>query len=207
MLSFFKSSKNKVPKKGQSFYDRENLIQTIDELNSVLSHLNSSKTTKSKVNLLFQNKELDTITEDKLEDEFGKESFLLEPINSIPQHKIYYYRITSEHLRFLIQIHFIDGLFFFAGTKVYSENLLLSNDKQNVIKRISDKYCPDADENTINFNIEDPNGNILFTHDDMYYNLKYLANNEVSRKLKKQYSGYVKPQSGAEIKDTLDNLI
>ena len=47
MLSFFKSSKKQSPKKGQSFYHRENLIQTIDELNYVLSHLDSPKNTKS----------------------------------------------------------------------------------------------------------------------------------------------------------------
>ncbi len=207
MLSFFKSSKKQSPKKGQSFYHRENLIQTIDELNYVLSHLDSPKNTKSKLNLLFQNKELDTIKVKSLADDFGDESFLLEPSSGIPGHKVYFYRISSEHLRFLIQIQFIEDQFFFASTKVYSESLLSDKDKQNVIKRIIDKYCPGADENTINFSIEDPKGNILFTHEDIYYYIKYIANNEVSKKLKKQFFGYVKPTSGDEIKDTLDNLI
>ncbi len=207
MLSFFKSSKKKTHKKGQSFYDRENLIQTIDELNIVLGHLGSSTTTKSNSNLLFQNKELDTITKDNLKDYFGEESFLLEHTNLVANHNVYYYRITSEHLRFLIQIHFIDNKFFFAGTKVYSDSILSNNDKQKVIKRITNKYYPEADENLIDFDIEDPKGNILFTHDNVYYYIKYLANNELSRELKNQFSGYVKPKSGDHIKDTLDTLI
>ncbi|NQU31980.1 MAG: hypothetical protein HQ521_02000 [Bacteroidetes bacterium] len=207
MLSFFKSTKKKSPKKGQSLYHRENLIQTIDELNYVLSHLDSPKNTKSKLNLLFQNKELESIQVKNLVGDFGEESFLLEPDSGIQGHKVYFYRISSEHLKFLIQIQFVEDQFFFAATKVYSESLLSDKDKQNVIKRIIDKYYPDADVNTINFSIEDPKGNILFTHEDIYYYLKYIANNEVSKKLKMQYSGYVKPTSGEEIKDTLDNLI
>jgi len=207
MLSFFKSKKNKAPKKGRTFYERENLIQTIEELKDCLDHIGSEKLTKSNANFLFQGKELDAITEKNLENDFGEESFLLHPDNNVTGHKVYYYRITSGHLRFLIQMHFIDDGFFFASTKVYSDSLLSTNDKQRVIKRIIDKYYPAANENTFHFNIEDPNGNILFTKDDVYYYINYLANNSVTKNIKKQYSSYSAPKTGQEIIDTLDNLI
>lgn len=207
MLSFFKSSKKKTPKKGKTFYERENFIQTINDLNNCVRHLNSTKTTKSNSNILFQGFELDSIHEKDLEKNFGEESFFLEPDNDILGHKIYYYRITSQHLRFLIQIHFIDDQFFFAATKVYSDALLSPADKQRVLKQIITKYYPNADEHTIEFDIEDPNGNILFTQDDVYYYIKYLANNATSQNLKKKYAGYEGPKPGQEIKDTLDKLI
>ena len=207
MLSFFKSSKKKTPKKGKTFYERENFIYTINDLNNCIKHLSSSKNTKTNSNILFQGYELDSIHEKDLEKNFGEESFFLEPDNDIPEHKIYYYRITSQHLRFLIQLHFIDDQFFFAATKVYSDALLSAADKQRVLKQIITKYYPNANEDTIEFDIEDPKGNVLFTQDDVYYYIKYLANNATSQNLKKQYSGYEEPKPGQEIKETLDKLI
>lgn len=207
MLSFFKSSKNKPPKKGKAFYNRENLIQTIQELNNYLDHLDSSKATHTSSNILFQGFELDSIHEKDLEKNFGEESFIHDPDNDIQGHKIYFYRITSQHLRFLIQLHFIDNQFFFAATKVYSDALLSDADKQRVLKQIKTKYYPDANDKIIEFDIEDPNGNVLFTQDDVYYYIKYLANNTTSQNLKKKYAGYEGPKPAQEIKDTLDKLI
>lgn len=207
MLSFFKSSKKKAPKKGQSFYHRENLIQTIEELNSLLDHLDTTLPLKTDTELLFKGFSLDSIIEKNLEDDFGEESFLLEPDSGIDGHKIYFYRISSEHFRFLISLHFINDQFFFAVNKVYSESLLSDKDKKKVIKQITNKYYPDAPDDLIEFNIEDPKGNVLFTHDDIYYYIKYLPNNSINQKIKKQYTGYHKPEAGAELKETLDELI
>ena len=207
MLSFFKSNKKKTPKKGRAFYERENLIQTIDELKILLNLLDSDKPTKSDANFLFQGKELDTISEKNLDKDFGEESFLLEPDNNVVDHIVYYYRITSGHLRFLIQIHFIKSEFFLASTKVYSDSLLSKNDKQKVVSRIVSKYSPEADEDTLEFNIKDPIGNILYTKDDVYYYINYLANNSVTKELKRKYADYLAPSPVNEIKDTLDNLI
>lgn len=207
MVLFFKKSKKKKPKKGFSFYHRENLIQTISELNTVFSHLDFPESTKSRSNILFQGLELDSILVQNLAENFGEESYLLEPESGIPNHKVYFYRITSEHLRFLIQLHFVDDNFFFAANKIYSSSPLTNTDKQNVIKQISSKYFPDADNNTIEFNITDPKGNILFTYDDMFYYLNYIANNPTFQKLKKQYTGYIDSVAGQEIKETLDRLI
>lgn len=203
----FKSDKKKTHKKGSSFYHRESLIQTIDELNSVLSHLGSSKATKTITNINFKGFELDAINEKTLVNDFGEESFLLEPESGILGHKIHYYRLSSQHLRFLIQLHFIDDKFFFAGNKVYSESLLSDTDKQKVIKQITNKYYQDANNEAVDFDIEDSKGNILFTHDDIYYYIKYIPNNSINQTLKKQYSGRTKPDPGQEIKEILDDLI
>ena len=203
----FKSTKKKKEKKGQSFYHRENLIQTIEELNKVLSHLNSSKTSKTKSDIIFKGLDLNEIYEKNLENVFGEESFLLEPESGITGHKIYFYRISSEHFRFLIQLHFIDDQFFFAGNKVYAESLLSDKDKQKVIKQIANKYCPDAVNEIVEFDIMDPKGNVLFTQDYIYFHIKYIPNNALNQKLKKQYAGFTKPKAGLEIKETLDDLI
>jgi len=207
MLSFFKSKKPKTPKKGGSFYHRENLIQTIEELNSALNQPNSSDIIKSESNILFQGFELSSIIKKNLEDDFGEESFILEPDSGIEGHEVYYYRITSDYFRFLIQLHFVNDKFFFAATKVYAESLLSLVDKKKVIKQVASKYHPTASDETINFNIKDPEGNMLYTHDDVYYHIKYLPNNQINKELKKQYGSFKKSDPSQEINDTLDRLI
>lgn len=207
MLSFFKSKKNKTPKRGTAFFHRENLIQTIEELNSVLSKLNSSDSTKTGKNITFQGLELDTITKKNLKKDFGDEAFILDPQSGIENHKIYYYRIVSDYFRFLLQIHFINDKFFFAATKIYAETILSEADKKKIIMQITNKYYPDADNEIINFNLEDSKGNILCTHDDVFYHIKYLPNNIINRTLKKKYESYKKVNSNEVKKDTLDRLI
>ena len=207
MFSFFKQSKKKTSQKGSSFYHRENLIQTIEELNDLLNRLNANDANESKANILFQGNELDSISEKNLENDFGEESFILEPDSEILNHIVYYYRIVSGNLRFLIQVHFIDNQFMFASNKVYSDALLSISDKQKVVKQITSKYFPEADKETIMFNLKDAKGNVLFTHDHVYYYINYLPNNAINQKLTKQYEGYKKVDAAQEVKDTLDRLI
>lgn len=208
MLSFFKSNKKKTITKGRAFYERESLIQTIDEIIDILSHLDTKKNTiKSKHPIQFQNKALDSIIEKELEKDFGEESFILHPNNDIEGHVVYYYRIRSEYLRFLIQLHFIDGEFFLASTKVYADVLLSKKDKQSVLSNIYNKYCPQIECSDSEIEIVDPEGNILWTKDDVFFHINYLHNNKCCKKLLKQYLGLGKPKPGQEIKNTLDDLI
>ncbi len=60
---------------------------------------------------------------------------------------------------------------------------------------------------TDTFNIKDHEGNVLTTEDNIFYYLKYIANNEVSRKLKKQYSGESFELFENDLDSTLDTLI
>lgn len=208
MKSVFKLFKKKgSSRKGHSFYVRENLIQTIDELNLIMQNLDTEDAIETSSKIVFQNKELDSINFKNLVYDFGKESYILEPKTYLEGHKIYFYRVTSGHLKFLMQIHFINEDFFFAGTKVYAESYLSKNDLYKVTHRIIEKYCPSIDKSIIDFKIKDTIGNVMFTHQDIYYYIKYLANNGTSKKLKNQYSGYRRSTGGEEIKETLDSLI
>jgi len=207
MLSFFRKSKKRNPKKGMAFYHRENLIQTIDELNLTLSRIDSIDIINTDKQITFQDNRLDSITIKSLEDIFGEESYILEPESAIVGHKVYYYRLTAEHFRFLIQVHFINDEFFFIGNKIYTELPITINDKRKIIDQLTSKYIPDAKLNTIEFAIKDTDGNLVYTIDNIYYYLKYIANNTTSRRLKKEYAHYVKPEAGVEIKETLDKMI
>ena len=205
MHSFFSSTKKK--QKGESYYHRENLIQTEYELCKVLDHLESTTATKTSLKILFQSRELDSIIKKNMAKDFGKESFLLKPNSNISGHEIYFYHITSDSLRFLVQLHFVDDLFFFADNKLYSDMFLSDSDREKIVNRIKNKYCKDADNEIIEFEVIDAVGNILYSRDDVYYFIKYLANNPTSQKLKKQYKCYVRPGQGQKTNDKLDGLI
>ncbi len=207
MFSFFKSSRKKPVQKNRTFYERENLIQTIDELNLILQNLDSTRNIKSDSNILFQGKELDSINVKDLKKVFNEVSFELHPDNNITDHVVYFFRARSEYLRFLIQVHTIKGEFFLAGTKVYSDSVLLESDKLKVVNQLINKYASEAGENTIEFNIHDNNGNVLWTQDDVYFHINYLANNPTSMELKKHYSGLGKKTSQKKISDSLDRII
>ncbi len=84
---------------------------------------------------------------------------------------------------------------------------LSDSDKEKIANRIKNKYFPDADGEIIEFDIIDNHGNILYSRDDVYYIIRYLANNLTSQKLKEQYEGYKRPVPGQENKDKLDSLI
>ena len=208
MFSFFKSSKKKTPKKGASFYSRENLVQTAEELSKLSNHLDSKESTITDTNIVFQGFNLDEINEKTLEKNFGEEAYILNHECELPNHKVYYYRIESTSFRFLVQIHFSDGKFFFAGTKVYADSLLSEKQKLTVTQQIARKYLSDPNSKENEFNITDKNGNVLYTKDDVFYYLKYVPNNELTRKIKKQYGGYLKPDLiKKEAKDALDRFI
>jgi hypothetical protein len=207
MLSFFKSFKKKPVQKNRTFFERENIIQTIDELNKVLKNLDSDTNEMSDSNIVFQGKELDTIDEKELEKDFGDESFKLYPDNYIDDHVVYFYKMKSEHLRFLIQIHFIKNKFFLAGTRVYSDSMLIESDKLKVINQVINKYASKAEANTIEIHLQDKIGNVLWTNDDVYFHISYLANNSTSVFLKKHYSGLGRKPHQQEILDTLDKII
>ena len=207
MHSLFRSKKTKTKRKSESFYHRENLIQTEFELSKVLGYLDSAGAIKSKSDILFRGIELGSIDKKIMERELGKEFFLLKPDSNISGHEICFYHISFEGLRFLAQLHFIDGQFFFAANKVYSDMFLSDSDKDKIVSRIKNKYCPDADREMIEFELIDDHGNILSSNDNVYYFIRYLANNNTSQKLKAKYEGYERPVAEQENKNQLDSLI
>ncbi len=105
MHSFIRSSRKKPRQKGESYYHRENLIQTEFELIKVLGNLDSTITKKLAFEILFLGKKLDSITKKNIRKDFGKESFLLRPNSNISDHEIYFYHITFDSLRYLVHVH------------------------------------------------------------------------------------------------------
>ncbi len=208
MLRIFKNKKKtSSSKRGIDYYNRENQIQTIGELSTVLSKLNSQFQSNTETKLVFHNKELSSITKSKLQDDFGKHSCVLNPESGINGHEIYFYRIVSGDFRFLQQLHFIDNDFFFAATKISTEAAMTEKEKKIIVDSIKKKYFPNEDCKNENYEIKDPLGNILLTYDNIFYYLKYVVNNDISKKLLAQYGNGNKYKLGEDIDSAIDNMI
>ena len=207
MRSIFRSGKKKKSKKGIVFYERENLFQTVGDLIKTLDIIDDSNCLLAQNPIEFHGNKLDNINEKTISSDFGEKAFLLMPETVVEGSKIYYFRLSSEHLKFLIQVHFLDGYFYFASTKVYGDSLLSERDKKKVIKRIVKKYIPESDDYEFEFKIRDEQGNILFTKDDVFFHINYLPNNKITQKLREKHSDYKPPKPGQNLKNTLDELI
>ena len=88
--------------------------------------------------------------------------------------------------------------------------VLNDEDKQKIIGRISKKYLHEDFDNSEGWKIKviDPNGSIIHTLDDVYFHLYYLAGNETTKGLIKQYAGHVPEQEGPTgFKESLDQYI
>lgn len=208
MLSFFKSSKKRTQKKGGSFYHRENIILTTEELEKLFDQYNSESIVKTNTQIQIQGNNLDNITTKNIKTLFGEESFITEENDDfIDNHSIYFYRYTSQQLRFLTQIHFSNNEFFLAATKVYADHILSDKEKQDVFNRLKNKYCPDNKNIKKEFNIEDKLGNLLSTYDDMYFYIRYIPNNKTIFSIKNHLKEFSKKDTEMNADNELDKLI
>ena len=212
MTSLFKRFKKNLPistSKGSAYYRRENVIGNYDDLKKVLEAAPKIPEVKTDVEITFNTIPLNDITIADLKKKFDNPSFVLKNEN-IDGHMVLFYKDSVAYYKFLIQYHFINNKFFFAGNKISSMGVLNDEDKQKIIGRISKKYLHEDFDNSEGWKIKviDPNGSIIHTLDDVYFHLYYLAGNETTKGLIKQYAGHVPEQEGPTgFKESLDQYI
>ena len=183
MISFFGKSKKNTLTSNSSTYYRENNIPVVEDLKTVLNK-KTNNTTNNKI--LYQGLALDKIYPKELEKHFGKETLLLDHTDKIRGHKVYFYRKNVENYKLIIQLHFIEDIFFYASTKVSSESQVTDKDKQKLCATMLSHY-PDIPISTASFEYEfmDTQGNIISTRDHMYLFINYYPNTTAVDKLRK----------------------
>lgn len=208
--SMFSMNKEKAFQASLTDYHRENYLQTIGEFDKVFNFIDSPDTKNVTSTILFNGVDFNSIDvgnlEKQFEKSFGKLKFILSPNSGIPGHKVYYFRLSTSHLSFSIQFHFVYGQFFFLSNRVYSFVLLSNNDKQMIIENIASKYLSDMDLSSNEFSLKDSEGNVVYTVDSVSFLVNYIANTPIARKLKDQCSGYVNSNRHNEIKDTVNKI-
>lgn len=212
MASLFKRFKKTLPastSKGSTYYERENTIGNLDDLKKVLEGAPKIPSSKTDVEITFNNIPLNEITLAGLKKKFGAPAYVHKN-ELIDGHAVLFYRESVNYYKFLIQYHFINNKFFFASNKISSMGVLNDDDINKILSRISNKYLNKEfkDKQGRQMKVTDPNGSIIYTFDDVYFHLLYLVNNETTRNLIEKYADHTtqhfKPSG---FKESLDQFI
>ncbi|MDP2721264.1 MAG: hypothetical protein Q8O72_00790 [Bacteroidales bacterium] len=184
MFSFFRKQIKKPVTKNASFYERENPIQSLDDLKNVF---NKKATLQTQYKITYQGLGLNEIQSKKLSKQVGEVSYISNHEEKIPGHTIYYYKKHVEKFSLLLQFHFLNDVFFFATTKVSAESLISDKEKQKVLDQLLRHY-PDIEipKNKFTYEFSDPKGNVVSTREHIYIYIDYYANNPEVEKVKAQ---------------------
>lgn len=199
-----------ITTKNSSYYNRENRIENLGDLKKVLEAAPKIKAAKTGTNFTFNNIPLLNIDQKLLISKFENPVFMLDNDSEIKGHKVYFYRESIDYYRFLIQYHFVNDNFFFATNKISSVTALSDGDKQKIIDRINTKYLDQkpGDNKSLTIKIIDPNNSIIFTRDDVYFHINYLAGNKTTKSLIDTYTDYIDaPTLPTGFNDTLEQYI
>ena len=213
MKSFFKRFKKKIPgisSNSSGYFVRENLLEDIRDLKSVLKTGFEPPFSETDKEITFHGVPLKGTSPRVIKSKFGSPMHILDNSKNIDGHKVFFYKDSINIYKFLIQYHFIDNEFFFASNKVSSVTVLTDEVKTKVIDRIKIKYFAENAKEIVGLKVKlkDPNGSILYTIDEVYYRLNYLLNNKTTKQLIKKYSDYEASQvRPAGFKESLEEYI
>jgi hypothetical protein len=171
------------------YYENKNYLNSIDKLDSI-TKTNLSNHVKIEAN----SKEIKPYnipfgsSKKATKKVLGTPSFELNNSKIIPKHHVLFYKTVINKYKLLIQVHFIEDKSFFICNQIYSNNQLNDQDKQKIVKLLTEKYSnsPLKNETTISIKLSDKKNNIIFTNDDFSFYIFYLTGNTKSlEKLKK----------------------
>ncbi len=193
MLSFFKSNKYSPATVNSTYYIRECLIHNVDDLNLILQADLKEFTliAKTDVDLEIKNLPLIGLTEKKLIVSLKQPIYIFDNSDDLKGHKVLFYKEDVGFYRFLLQFHFMDGVFFFASNRVSSSGLLPEAEKNKIIHQILNRYSIKTEEEYKDFHlmITDENDSVLTTIDEVYFNVNYLCGGETKNNMISRFSG------------------
>ena len=205
-MGFFKLKSSRKKPKPISFYDRENRIQNGKDLKCFFN-LTADHSTPASIS--FRGIPLAQITPQEMENKLGEPLYTLDHGYRIDGHLVYFYKNKLGNLSILMQLHFIHDVFVLAVTKFSSDFVLGEPDKAKLTAQLLSNYPPTkptSGHQTLKFN--DPEGNIIFTEENVFYFIHYVPNTPQLQKLKNQINWDNLAQSESnECTESLDNLI
>lgn len=181
MLSFLRPKKGKSSR-GQSYYDRENMVHTINDFDSIINpQINKQYITTNTVKYI--GLALSEINERKVLEAFNNPTYISENLND---HKVLFFRHSIDTFIFLMQFHFYKKSFVFVSNMVTSSGLLSKSDKVTFINRITQKYFSDLKldfQQGFNIKITDKVNNFIKIDDGVTFRINYVNNSSVNQQI------------------------
>lgn len=200
-----------APSKNASYFKQQNVLENTLELQRVLKAAPSLPDLKTTTEITFNTIPLVDITSSKIKNKFGIPSYVQDNSNNIEGHEVYFYLDSIDNYKFLVQYHFFNNNIFFVSNKISSTGKKLSDrDKSKIVGRISQKYLNDKPKDTKRWliKVSDPNNSIIYTVDEVYYQLYYLAGNDTTKHLIDKYINNYQPEAKPEgFNESIDSYI
>jgi len=188
-VKLFGPKKTKTTR-GPSYYDRENIVHTLRDLNSIYLPKGKLKHNTDKV-IMYNDLSLSDITIKKLKNVIGPEDYKLEKVQDLKDYQILFYRHSSEKFNYLMQFHFCENNFLFVNNMIRSSYVLSDEDKQYIMTRFKEKYYPDIEfdfKNGFDLQIIDKTGNFFYTIDSVNFSITYINNSSKFKELITKYN-------------------
>ena len=179
MLPFLKSNKNKNVR-GESYYDRENMVHNHGDLVSVFNPV-LKRQYKSNEIIKFSGLALSEIDEENIKSVLKEPDFVIGAANSSLGHRVMFYRHLVDKYIFLMQFHFLKGSFLFVSNSTSSASVITKEEKLSFTKRITDKYLRGIDldlNHGFDMKITDSTNNFLNITDGVNYKVNYVNTSE-----------------------------
>lgn len=179
--------------KDSAYYERENLIKDIEDLNKNLNPFPSAAYLKALNEITFNGLPLQQITLSQLRTELGTPTSSISNTDQIKNHRIHFYRDSLGMFRILSQYHFIGNEFIFASNRFSSQSRLSQDDKNQIVGQVQKKYLGESVKSKLNkfdFKFKDELNNRLFIDDDVHFYLNYIPGSEFVKNLSEKLTEF-----------------
>jgi len=186
MLPFLKSNKKKNVR-GESYYDRENMVHNHGDLVSIFNPVSKRQYNSNEI-IKFSGLALAEINEKNVRKVLKEPDFIMGVANSSLGHRVMFYRHLVDKYIFLMQFHFLKGSFLFVSNSTSSASVITRDEKLSFTKRITDKYLRGTDldlNHGFDMKIVDAGNNFLDITDGVDYKVNYINCSEFNKQLLK----------------------
>ncbi len=170
--------KKTTPSRGPSYFDRENLVHTLQDLKNIYFPKGKIEYNTDET-IIFNNMQLKEITMKKLNRIIGVPDYIIPKLEYIDDYRIVFYRHSIGKFNYLMQFHFCKNDFLFVNNMIRSTYVLTYEDKKNILVRLKDKYFADVEfdySKGFDLQITDQDNNFFYTMDDVNFSITYINN-------------------------------
>jgi hypothetical protein len=182
--------KKTINSRGPSYYDRENLVHTLHDLQIIYFPKGKTIHTTDEL-IMFNDLKLSEINNKKLNSLFGVPDYVILGPELITNYRVLFYRHSIGKFNYLMQFHFCNNNFLFVNNMVRSSYVLSSEDKRNIMLRFKEKYYTDLDfdySKGFDLQIIDQNKNFFYTTDDVNFSITYINNSQYFKEIIDNYN-------------------
>jgi len=191
--------------RGQSYYERENMVHTLDDLISIgdpvaTQHYSTAETIK------FNSLILNEVDEKSIIKMFGKPKHIIQN-EGLQNHKVLFYRHSAGEFIFLMQFHFLKNKFFLISNMISAQRSLSTSDKETFINRITNKYFPEMRldfKSGFDIKISDKFKNFIKVVDGVNFRVNYI-NISSFKQLLQSDPKYIKGTTEGDFESKIEN--